>query len=101
MPDRLSLSVARCPAVAIDPDFEIVTQIEAPVRLYKKTSDQFFANHDLIELRGELLDLAFIDGMHDAEKPSLCPRWRLSIPFHLTPSLSRQRAEFRRPGLHE
>ena len=62
-----SLSLARCPSIAIDPDFEIVTQIEAPVRLFKETSDDFFAAHDLRALLGAPLDLAFVDGMHLAE----------------------------------
>lgn len=63
----LSLALAQCPAIAIDPDFEINTQIEAPVRLFKTTSDDFFANRDIRALLGGRVDLAFIDGMHQAE----------------------------------
>src|SRR6056297_1095286 len=63
----LSLAQARCPSIGIDPDFEIATQIEAPLRLYKLPSDTFFERHDLRALLGGPLVLGFIDGMHKAE----------------------------------
>lgn len=62
-----SLSLARCPSVAVDPDFEIVAQLEAPVRLYRTTSDDFFTDRDPRKLLDGPVDLAFIDGMHNAE----------------------------------
>lgn len=62
-----SLSLARCPAIAIDPDFEIRVGLSSPTRLFCQTSDDFFANHDLRELIGGPVDLAFVDGMHRAE----------------------------------
>lgn len=62
-----SLALARCASLAIDPDFEIKQQIEAPVRLFKQTSDDFFARHALRQMLGGTVDLAFIDGMHKAE----------------------------------
>lgn len=62
-----SLSKSRCPSVGIDPDFEICIQIEAPVRLFKQTSDEFFAQYNLCDMLGGPVSLAFIDGMHLAE----------------------------------
>jgi Macrocin-O-methyltransferase (TylF)/Methyltransferase domain len=62
-----SLSLARCESVAIDPDFEIRADLRAPTRLFRQTSDDFFAAHDLETLIGGKLDLAFVDGMHRAE----------------------------------
>jgi len=63
----VSLARARCPALAIDPDFEIHHPLHAPTRIFKETSDLFFANRDLTALLGGTFDLAFIDGMHKAE----------------------------------
>ena len=62
-----SLTLARCPALAIDPDFEIRADLHAPTRIFRLTSDDFFARHDLGELLGGKVDLAFVDGMHRAE----------------------------------
>ncbi len=55
-------------ALGVDP----APQLKAPpapnVRLYSETSDQFFAQHDVIaELGGLRLELALIDGMHHFE----------------------------------
>jgi predicted O-methyltransferase YrrM len=63
----ISLSLSRCDSIAIDPDFEIISQIEAPTRLYKTTSDQFFEQYDIKSLLGGPIDMAFIDGLHLAE----------------------------------
>jgi hypothetical protein len=60
-----SLSLSRCPSVGIDPGFEIRCGLSAPTRLYRVTSDEYFAT-----LRGggpfgsAPIDLAFVDGMH-------------------------------------
>ncbi|MBO0903074.1 class I SAM-dependent methyltransferase [Jiella sonneratiae] len=62
-----SLALARCPSVAIDPDFEIIAELRAPTRIFRKTSDDFFAKQDLEALLGGKVDLAFVDGMHKAE----------------------------------
>jgi hypothetical protein len=62
-----SLTLARCPSIAIDPEFEIIFPLEAPTRIFKSTSDEFFGRYDLKSLLGGPLDLAFIDGMHKAE----------------------------------
>lgn len=62
-----SLSLARCPSVAIDPDFEIKAELLAPVRLFRMASDDFFARSDLGSILRPQPDLAFIDGMHNVE----------------------------------
>jgi hypothetical protein len=63
----ISLSRAKCPAIAIDPEFEIICPLTAPTRLFREKSDDFFANRNLGALLGGTVDLAFIDGMHNAE----------------------------------
>jgi len=63
----VSLARARCPSLAIDPDFEITAPLTAPTRLFRETSDVFFAKRDLTALLGGPVDLAFVDGMHRAE----------------------------------
>lgn len=52
-------------AVGVDPEIKIVHPQESWVKLFKKPSDDFFAQHDLREVFGsENLDLVFIDGLH-------------------------------------
>ncbi|MFH5776899.1 class I SAM-dependent methyltransferase [Paracoccus sp. NGMCC 1.201697] len=62
-----SLSLSRCPAIAIDPDFEIRCELRSATKLYRRTSDSFFANENLSELIGGAVDFAFVDGMHQSE----------------------------------
>lgn len=57
-----------CKAIAIDPNPHIVFGHSAFVRLYKNTSDTFFALHDPVKLLGGTIDLAFIDGLHEYEQ---------------------------------
>ena len=63
----ISLSLSSCQSIAIDPNFEIAVQIKAPTRFFKMTSDEFFQQYDPKQLIGNPIDLAFIDGMHNAE----------------------------------
>lgn len=63
----VSLGLSKCSSIAIDPDFEIRVQLEAPTRLFKMPSDTFFLQHDVKQVLGGTIDLAFIDGMHQAE----------------------------------
>jgi predicted O-methyltransferase YrrM len=65
--EGISLSRARCPAIGIDPEFEIRQPLTAPTRIFKEASDHFFARRNLRDLLGGAFDLAFIDGMHRAE----------------------------------
>ncbi len=52
-------------SVAIDPAPEVKYPMPAGGRLFKVTSDEFFSSHDLrTELGDNVVDLAFIDGMH-------------------------------------
>lgn len=61
--------VQKVPAVvAIDPDPRLEWTPEAHMRVFKMTSDDYFAARDLREdLGGRPVDLAFIDGMHQFE----------------------------------
>lgn len=63
----LSLSLARCPSIAIDPDIEITHSLTAPTRIFAQTSDDFFARTDLWDILEQRPDLSFIDGMHQVE----------------------------------
>ena len=63
----ISLALARCPSLAIDPDFEISQTLSAPTRIFRQTSDSFFAEHNLTSQLGEPVQLAFVDGMHQAD----------------------------------
>jgi hypothetical protein len=57
-------STAHC-AVGIDPDPQLAVPLPPSMRLFRMTSDEFFAKNDLTkELGGHAFNLAFIDGMH-------------------------------------
>src|SRR3954451_9037071 len=63
-----SLALARCPALGVDPAFNVRVQLGENVALLRETSDEFFARpKPLKPLGGRRPDLAFIDGMHLAE----------------------------------
>ena len=62
-----SLTLSQCPSIGVDPDFQISAQIAAATRLFRMTSDEFFAQPSVRDLVGGSIDLAFIDGMHLAE----------------------------------
>jgi hypothetical protein len=63
-----SLTLARPPAVGIDPDYDLRFEISSGVALFRETSDEYFARPDPLEpLGGRPVSLAFIDGMHLAE----------------------------------
>jgi hypothetical protein len=60
-----SLSLSRCPSIAIDPDFTMTAELAAPVWVFRTTSDDYFARPDpLAPFDGQPIDFAFIDGMH-------------------------------------
>lgn len=65
-----SLKLARSAQaiVGVDPDPKITWTLEPHMQVFKMTSDDFFAGHDLGALLGQRqVDLAFIDGMHHFE----------------------------------
>ena len=51
-------------AIGVDPEPRIVYGFNAWSRLYKMTSDDFFANHNPYHIFGRYIDLCFIDGLH-------------------------------------
>jgi len=61
----LALVRAETRALGVDPDPAIQFALSPNTRVFKETSDDFFAKHDVREeLDGLPLDLAFIDGLH-------------------------------------
>jgi Methyltransferase domain len=61
----VSLSLAQCPAVGIDPYYTITAELHNQVHLYRTTSDEYFTRPDpLAPTGGQPFDLAFIDGLH-------------------------------------
>lgn len=61
----LTISKARN-SIAVDPEFNITWPIQSPSRVFKMTSDAFFATRaDAVIDRP--IDMAFIDGMHLSE----------------------------------
>ena len=63
-----SLALARGAAVGIDPEFELQVELREDVRLFRETSDEYFAREDpLAPFGGEPIAFAFVDGMHLAE----------------------------------
>jgi len=64
----LSLVAPQTKVLAIDPAPQLSFEPPANMRLFRETSDDFFARHDVrAELGGLPVDLAFIDGMHHFE----------------------------------
>ena len=62
----VSLEQARetTPTIGIDPAPSIRHKLSPAATIYEITSDDFFAEHDLRELLGGPVELAFIDGLH-------------------------------------
>lgn len=62
--DSLACARAGTRAVGIDPEPGIKVPINAAARIFNQTSDDFFAQHDLVAELGGRLELGFIDGLH-------------------------------------
>jgi hypothetical protein len=63
-----SIALARCPALGVDPAFNLKAELGDDVTLLRETSDEFFGRpKPLKPLGGRRPDLSFIDGMHLAE----------------------------------
>lgn len=55
-------------ALGVDPNPRVRKALKPNQRVFAETSDDFFAQHDVIaELGGKTVELAFIDGMHQFE----------------------------------
>ena len=63
-----TLAFAECPSVGVDPDFSRLTANPAwqkpEAHLFRMTSDDFFAKHNLKTFLPNGPDFAFLDGMH-------------------------------------
>lgn len=65
-----TLALSECATVCVDPAFQIAvnpTAIRPVTMLFQQTSDRFFESHDLSALFGRPVELAFLDGLHEAE----------------------------------
>jgi len=63
-----SLTLAQCPAIGVDPAYDLLQEPRADTVLFRQTSDDFFASPQLATaLGGRRIDLAFIDGWHNSE----------------------------------
>ncbi len=61
----VSLSLAGCDAVGIDPAYNVTAELDNRVSLFRTTSDEYFSRPSPLAVTGgEPFDLAFIDGMH-------------------------------------
>jgi hypothetical protein len=64
----LRLALPGTQAIGIDPEPKLDAELPPNARVYRGTSDDFFARHDVrAEFGGLPVDLAFIDGMHHFE----------------------------------
>jgi hypothetical protein len=61
-----SIKLARAGAIGIDPAYKLRTELREDVRLYRETSDEFFARAKP-PFGGRRIAMSFIDGMHLAE----------------------------------
>jgi hypothetical protein len=61
----LAIALPGTQALGIDPAPHVQYPLDRSVKLFLRTSDDFFAHHDVYEELGQLpVDLAFIDGLH-------------------------------------
>jgi hypothetical protein len=63
-----SLALADCPALGVDPAFNVKVELGENVTLLRETSDEYFGrDKPLKPLGGKRVDMSFIDGMHLSE----------------------------------
>lgn len=61
----LVLALPATQAIGVDPEPALEVALPGSARLFRATSEEFFARHDTRELlAGRPIDLAFIDGLH-------------------------------------
>jgi hypothetical protein len=79
----LALAQPETRALGIDPAPDLKVPAPANAKIYRETSDDFFAKYDVrAELGGLPIDLAFIDGMHRFE---FALRDFMNLERHCTP----------------
>jgi glycosyltransferase involved in cell wall biosynthesis len=63
-----SLNLAQCPRIGVDSAADISVSLLEPTRIFRMTSDQFFADERrCARLFADGCDMAFVDGMHLCE----------------------------------
>jgi hypothetical protein len=63
-----SLARSRTKSIGVDPAFRITAELNCHVRLFRETSDDFFARPDgFAHFEGVPVDFAYIDGRHRSE----------------------------------
>jgi hypothetical protein len=63
-----SLAFARCPAVGVDPFYNLRVELAPHVTLFPETSDEYFRRPDALAPLGDRpVGMAFVDGMHLVE----------------------------------
>jgi hypothetical protein len=65
-----SLGFVDCPAIAIDPGFNVATNVvgrKSICAFYQMPSDLYFERHDPKAILGGPVEMAFLDGMHRSE----------------------------------
>lgn len=61
----VSLALAECRAVGIDPAYSITAELNNDIALFRTTSDEYFSRPNPLDpTGGRPFDLAFIDGLH-------------------------------------
>ncbi|WP_264050206.1 class I SAM-dependent methyltransferase [Methylobacterium flocculans] len=68
--DGATLAMIDCPSIGVDPNFQINTNVignKSKLHLFQMTSDQFFREHDLSKILNSMIDVVFLDGLHQFE----------------------------------
>lgn len=105
----MSLSVAACDTIAVDPRFAIpsgATGSRTRTFFFQMTSDDFFATENAPALLGRPVDMAFLDGMHRFEyllrdfigAEAACHPRSLILLHDCVPSNTRMALRQPRPG---
>lgn len=105
----ISLAIARCDTIAVDPHFQLnVTATGERTRtfFFQMTSDDFFATESAPSLLGRPVDIAFLDGMHRFEyllrdligTEAVCHPRSLILLHDCVPANTRMASRQARPG---
>lgn len=78
-----SMAQSRTLSIGVDPAYTVTAEINCNLRLFRVTSDEFFARPDAFDhFDGHAIELAFIDGMHLAE---YVVRDFMNVERHMSP----------------